>query len=63
MFFVGREREIFRDVFNLLEKNDLNTFTEEAKAITDKYTNLDDKMFCTELLGVVRNHMNNTRLK
>ena len=61
--FVGREREIFRDCFNLLEENDLDNFVGNSKRIVDKYTELDDKMFCTEMLGVIGEHMQNIRMQ
>lgn len=60
---VGREREIFRDVYNLLEKNSIETFVDDARLITSKYDGIDDKILCTEMLGVVRKHMNNIRIK
>ncbi len=63
MAFIGREREIFRDCFNLLEENDLDNFVENSKKIVCKYTNLDDKMFCTAILGVIRGHMQNIRIQ
>ena len=59
----SKEREIFRDCYNILEKNDLGNFVNDAKAITSKYDNLDDKMLCTEMLGVVKKHMDNIRIK
>lgn len=58
----GREKEIFRDCFNLLEENDLDNFIENSKRIVNKYPELDDKMFCTEILGVIREHMQNIRM-
>lgn len=63
MPFVGREKEIFRDCFNLLEENDLDNFVDNSKKIVAKYTNLDDKMFCTEILCVIRGHMQNIRMQ
>lgn len=62
MAFAGREKEIFRDCFNILEENDLSNFVEDSKNIVAKYTNLDDKMFCTALLGTIREHMQNIRM-
>lgn len=63
MSFVGREREIFRDCFNLLEENNLDNFVDNSKKIVAKYANLDDKMFCTEILRVIRSHMQNIRMQ
>lgn len=63
MAFAGREKEIFRDCFNLLEENDLSNFIEDSKKIVAKYTELDDKMFCTGILGVIREHMQNIRMQ
>ena len=63
MAFAGREKEIFRDCFNLLEQNDLDNFVEDSKKIAAKYSNLDDKMFCTTLLGAIREHMQNIRIQ
>lgn len=62
MAFVGREREIFRDCYDLLEANNLVNFVEDSKKIVAKYTDLDDKMFCTALLGAIREHMQNIRM-
>ena len=58
----GRESEIFRDCYNLLKENDISNFVENSKRITSKYTDIDDKMLCTELLSVVGRHMSNTRI-
>lgn len=60
---IGREREIFRDCYNLLEGNDLDNFSHKAKAIISKYSDIDDKMLCCELLGVVGNHLHRIRVE
>ncbi len=57
------EQKIFRDVFNLLEKDDLSTFTEDAKIITSKYTNLDEMMLCTDLISAISTYMKNKTIK
>ena len=58
----GREREIFRDCYNLLESNTLNNFADKAKVIASKYNDLDDKMLCCELLEVIGSHLNRIRI-
>lgn len=58
----GREREIFRDAYNLLEKNDLDHIKEDAANIINKYDTLDDKMLAIDILKVIEQHMRNIRL-
>lgn len=59
----GKEREIFRDCYNLLESNNLNNFRDKAKVIVSKYSDIDDKMLCCELLGVVGNHLHRIKVE
>lgn len=58
----GREREIFRDAYNILEKNDLDHIKEDAANIINKYDTLDDKMLAIDILKVIEEHMRNIRL-
>ena len=54
----GREREIFRDCYNILESEcGIEEFKKQSKDIATKYEDVKDKMLCIELLGVIAAHI------
>lgn len=54
----GREKEIFRDCYNILESEcDIEEFKQQSTVIAAKYDEVKDKMLCIELLGVLSNHI------
>lgn len=63
----GKEREIFRDCYNILkdklskenmDKNDWEDVKLQATYLTqEKYEDFADKMLCVELMSVVADHL------
>lgn len=54
----GKAKEIFRDVFNLIDSGcNIESFKEQSKKIAPKYTEVKDTMLCVELLTVAASHI------
>ena len=46
----GRAKKIFRDVFDLMDNYDPNTYWDEAKKIAAKYTDPMDVVFAMDMI-------------
>ena len=54
----GKEKEIFRDCYNILESEcGIEEFKKQSTVIAAKYDEVKDKMLCIELLGVIAAHI------
>ena len=63
----GKEKEIFRDCYDILKANLAKPKMENkdwevlklqsSRLTTEKYTEFDDKMLCVALMGVVVDHL------
>ena len=64
---MGKEKQIFRECYNLLlanlekpkmEKQDWETLQLQVTRLAEeKFTDFDDKMLCVELMSVIVDHL------